>query len=129
MTTQVSPMLAVSDPAAAIDFYKAAFGAEERWRISGGGTVVAGLSINGAEVFLASANPPSTRGPDDVGGTTVRIELFVDDPPAVWERAIAAGALNGNKPFEHTHDLVGGSTMRLLQGGITDPFGHIWLIG
>jgi uncharacterized glyoxalase superfamily protein PhnB len=122
-------MLAVSDPRAAIDFYKAAFGAEERWRIDGGGAVVAGLSISGAEVFLASANPPSTRGPDDVGGTTVRIELFVDDPAATYERAIAAGALNGNEPVERRHDLVGGSTMRMLQGGITDPFGHIWLIG
>lgn len=122
-------MLAVSDPAAAIDFYKAAFGAEERWRIDAGGPVVAGLSIDGAEVFLASANPPSTRSPDDGGGTTVRIELFVDDPAAAYERAIAAGALNGNEPVEHQHDLVGGSTMRMLQGGVTDPFGHTWLIG
>jgi PhnB protein len=129
MTTQISPMLAVSDPRAAIDFYKAAFGAQERWRIDGGGPVVAGLSINDAEVFLASANPPSTRGPDDVGGTTVRIELFVDDPTATWTRAVAAGALNGNEPVEHTHELADGSTMRMLQGGVTDPFGHIWLIG
>lgn len=122
-------MLAVSDPAAAIEFYKEAFGAEERWRMDAGGSIVAGLSINGAEVFLATANPPSTRGPDDLGGTTVRIELFVDDPAAAYERAIAAGALRGNEPVEHRHDLVDGSTMRMLQGGITDPFGHIWLIG
>ena len=122
-------MLAVTDPAAAIAFYQAAFGAVERWRIDGGGTIVAGLSIDGAEVFLASANPPSTRGPDDVGATTVRIELFVDDPVAVWEQAIAAGAIEGNRPTEHAHQLVGGSRMRLLQGGVTDPFGHIWLIG
>lgn len=122
-------MLAVSDPVAAIDFYRSAFGAEERWRIDGGGGVVAGLSINGAEVFLASANPPRTRGPDAVGTTTVRIELFVDDPAATFVRAMAAGAVQGNEPVEHTHDLVGGATMRLLQGGITDPFGHLWLIG
>ena len=91
-STQISPMLAVNDALAAISFYKAAFGALERWRIEGGGTVVAGLSIGDAELFLASANPPSTRGPDEVGGTTIRIELFVDDPRAAYEQAIAAGA-------------------------------------
>ena len=122
-------MLAVSDASAAIAFYKTAFGAEERWRIDGGGDVVAGLSINGAEVFLASANPPSTRGPVEVGCTTVRIELFVDDPVATWKEAVDAGALSRNEPVEHTHELIDGSTMRLLQGGVTDPFGHIWLIG
>ena len=129
MTTQISPMLAVSDPAAAIDFYGAAFGAEERWRIEAGGPIVAGLSINGAELFLANANPPSTCGPHDVGATTVRIELFVDDPAATYERAVAAGAHRGNDPVEHRHELVDGSTMRMVQGGVTDPFGHIWLIG
>lgn len=90
---------------------------------------MAGLTINGADIFLASANPPSTRGPDEVGGTTVRIELFVDDPAAIWQRAIAAGALYGEEPEEHRHNLVDGSTLRLLQGGVTDPFGHVWLIG
>lgn len=122
-------MLAVGDPTGAIAFYKAAFGAEERWRIDAGGGVIAGLVIDGAEVFLASANPPRTRGPDDVGATTVRIELFVDDPSATFEQAMAAGAAEGSEPVEHQHDLVGGTKMRLLQGQVIDPFGHLWLIG
>ena len=128
-STQISPMLAVNDALAAIAFYKAAFGALERWRIEGGGTVVAGLSIGDAELFLASANPPSTRGPDEVGGTTIRIELFVDDPRAAYEQAIAAGCRPGNAPVEHEHTLVDGGTLRMLQGGVIDPFGHVWLIG
>lgn len=122
-------MLAVSDPVAAIAFYENAFGAEERWRIDSGGPVVAGLLIDGGEVFLASANPPTTSGPDVAGTTTVRIELFVDDPIATWKRAIEAGALRGDEPIEREHGLADGSTLRLLQGGIVDPFGHIWLIG
>lgn len=81
MSTRISPMLAVTDPVAAIEFYKVAFGAEERWRIAGGGFVVAGLTVDGAEFFLAKADPPGTRGPDDVGGTTVRIELRRFSPP------------------------------------------------
>ncbi len=121
-------MLAVSDARAAIDFYKRVFGAVENWRIDGGGPVVAGMSIDGAEFFLASENPPKTSGPDTVGTTTVRIELFVDDPEAVYERAVAAGG-TGSAPVLHEHDTVDGSSFRMLQGGINDPFGHAWLIG
>ncbi len=122
-------MLAVSDAGAAIDFYERAFGAVEMWRI-GEPAVVAGLSIDGAEVFLAQESAVNPRSPDAVGHTTVRIELFVDDPEAVRERAIAAGARPGSPIEKHTHVIVGSVTpMRVLQGGVEDPFGHIWLIG
>jgi PhnB protein len=85
-------MLAVSDPDAAIDFYRRAFGAIERWRI-GDPAEVAGMSIDGAEFFLARDSPANgTNSPDTAGHTTVRIELFVDDPEGVCAKAIAAGA-------------------------------------
>jgi uncharacterized glyoxalase superfamily protein PhnB len=129
MSTQISPMLAVSDPAAAIDFYKRAFGADELWRI-GEPAAVAGLSVYGAQLFLAQQTPlRGTVAPDDAGHTTVRIELFVDDPHAVLERAVSAGARDGNPVTEHTHELAGGGTLHMLQGGVIDPFGHHWLIG
>jgi PhnB protein len=81
MKNQISPMLAGSDGNAAIAFYKAAFGAELLWHLVGGGHVVAGLSIDGADFFLAhESRPYGTRSPDSAGFTTVRIELFVDDP-------------------------------------------------
>jgi PhnB protein len=123
-------MLAVSDPQTAIDFYKRAFGTEERWRI-GDPAEVAGLSIDGAEFFLAPESPDrGTRSPDTAGHTTVRIELFVDDPHAVQQRAIAAGAREGSPIEEHTHTIAGQpEPMRMLQGGVIDPFGHKWLIG
>jgi PhnB protein len=128
-TTQISPMLAVSDPAAAIDFYKRAFGAEELWRI-GDPPDVAGLSIDGAHLFLARQQARNPRSPDSVGHTTVRIELFVDDPKAAWEGAVAAGARPGSPVEEHRHATLGSRpTLRMLQGGVNDPFGHIWLIG
>ena len=129
MPTQISPMLAVRDGHEAIEFYKAAFGAVERWRIEGGGHVVCGMTIDSAEFFFASANPPGTRSPDDVGGVTCRIELFVDDPVATYDRAIAAGAEGGERPKERSHPLVDGRTMRMMQGGVRDPSGHTWLIG
>jgi PhnB protein len=128
MATQISPMLAVSDPAAAIRFYRDAFGAEMRWQI-GDPAEVAGLAVGSGEFFLARENPPSTRSPATAGHVTVRIELFVDDPAAVYERAVAAGARAGSPVIERTHPLVGGGVLRMLQGSVFDPDGHVWLIG
>jgi PhnB protein len=129
--TQISPMLAVSDGNAAIEFYRAAFGATVLWHLNGGGHVVAGLSIDGAEFFLAHESPPhGTRGPASVGFTTVRIELFVDDPGAVQRRAMAAGAIERSPVVEHEHATTGVRPIRrMLQGAVVDPFGHMWLIG
>lgn len=127
MTTEISPMLAVSDGNAAIAFYKAAFGAELLWHLDG----VAGLSINGARFFLAHESPQyGTRSPDSAGFTTVRIELFVDDPAAVQKKALAAGATEHSPVEEHEHDVIGPKPIkRMLQGAVLDPFGHLWLIG
>ena len=123
-------MLAVSDGNAAITFYQAAFGATLLWHLDGG-HVVAGLSIGGAPFFLANESPPhGTRGPASAGFTTVRIELFVDDPIAVHERAVAAGAIEKDPVKEHTHTTVGPHPIsRMLQGALIDPFGHMWLVG
>ena len=131
MTTQISPMLAVSDGHAAIAFYKAAFGATVLWHLDAGGHVVAGLSIDGAHFFLAHESPPhGTRSPASAGCTTVRIELFVNDPIAVHERAVAAGATEHSPVREHSHRTTGPHPIaRMLQGAVTDPFGHMWLIG
>ena len=131
MGTQISPMLAVGDGDAAIDFYKAAFGAELLWHLDGGGHVVAGLSIDGAKFLLAHESPPhGTRSPASVGCTTVRIELFVDDPLAVHWRALAAGAIEHSPIAEHEHVMTGPRPIRrMLQGALVDPFGHMWLVG
>ena len=130
MSTQISPMLAVTDGNAAIAFYQAAFGATLLWHLDGG-HVVAGLAIDGAPFFLAHESPPhGTRAPASAGFTTVRIELFVDDPVAVHARALAAGALEGSPVREHTHETTGPHPIkRMLQGSVVDPFGHKWLVG
>lgn len=131
MKTQISPMLAVSDGNAAIEFYRAAFGATVLWHLDGGGHVVAGLSIDDAQFFLAHESPPhGTRGPSSVGFTTVRIELFVDDPIAVHTQALAAGAREHSPVEEHMHTMTGPRPIkRMLQGAVLDPFGHLWLVG
>ena len=131
MPTEISPMLAVNDGNAAIEFYKAAFGATVLWHLDGGRQVVAGLAIDGARFFLAHESPPhGTRAPASLGFTTVRIELFVDDPVAVQNAALAAGATLHSPVLEHEHETFGPSPIRrMLQGAVLDPFGHMWLIG
>jgi PhnB protein len=128
MTTQISPMLAVRNGSVAIAFYQQAFGATLLWELEG---AVAGLSIDGAEFFLSEESPEyGTRSADSAGFTTVRIELFVDDPVGVHGEAQAAGAINHSAVEIHVYPTTGPSPIkRMLQGAVVDPFGHMWLIG
>ena len=129
--TEITVMLAVSDAQSAVDFYKKAFGAELYWTVGDSGHMVAGMAIRGAKFFLSTESPEfGTRGPAAGGFTTVRIELFVDDPVAVLAGAVAAGATLRNEVKEHSYPVVGPKPIgRMLQGAVTDPSGHIWLIG
>jgi PhnB protein len=119
LTPQSSPMLAVSDADAAIEFYKAAFGATVLWYLGGCEHVVVGLSIHGAKMFLETEAPTyGTRGPAAAGFTTVRIELFVDNPEAAQRQALAAGAVFGSPVEQHRHSTTGPYPIkRILQGG------------
>ncbi|MBV9801545.1 MAG: VOC family protein [Solirubrobacterales bacterium] len=118
----ISVMLIVPDAGAAIAWYKDALGAEELWNLGG----VAGLHIGGAPFFLHEVNPsnPAESSPDRAGVTSVRIELFVEDPDRFVERALAAGATPGSEVVDHQ---VPWGTHR--QGGFHDPFGHNWSVG
>ena len=131
MGVQISPMLAVSHGDDAIEFYRSAFNAEVLWRLGEGADVVAALSIEGAKFFLAHEAPQyGTRGPASAGFTTVRIELFVDDPAGVQRQALAAGAIEHSPVSEDQFQMTGPDPIRrMVQGAVVDPFGHMWLIG
>ena len=118
----ISVMLIVPEADAAIAWYKAALGATELWNLGG----VAGLEIGGAPFFLHEVNPenPAETSPGRAGVTSVRVEMFTDDPDSVVGRALAAGATAG-APIEDHRAPWG--THR--QGGFTDPFGHTWSVG
>lgn len=115
-------MLIVPDAEAAIAWYRTALGATELWNLGG----VAGMHVDGAAFFLHEENPdnPTEDSPQTVGATSVRIELFVDDPDAVIDRAVAAGATIASPIVDH--DFLGGVHR---QGGFRDPFGHNWSVG
>ncbi|MEU0550551.1 VOC family protein [Micromonospora sp. NPDC005979] len=118
----ISVMLIVSDADAAVAWYRTALGATELWNLGG----VAGLAISGAPFFLHQVNPenPTETSPGQVGITSTRIEVFVEDPDTFIERAVAAGAVAGAAIEDHR---VPWGTHR--QGGFTDPFGHNWSVG
>jgi PhnB protein len=117
--TIISLMLAVPDTPAAVDWYRQALGARLLWSLGS----VAGLVVNGAPFFLHEPVAKRFNSPSEVGTTTVRVELFVDDPDVVIARAVAAGATGG----DINDYLVPWGIHR--QGGFTDPYGHIWLVG
>ncbi len=131
MSAHITTMLAVPDGSAAIQFYHRAFNAQLHWQIGEGADVVAGLDIQGAKFFLAAESPKyGTRSPQSAGCTTVRIELFVDDPHAVHQHAVANGAAERSKVTEYEFETRGPKPFRrMLQGSVLDPYGHIWLIG
>jgi uncharacterized glyoxalase superfamily protein PhnB len=112
--TQIAPMLAVTEGKAAVAFYENAFGAKLLWKL-GEEEVVAGLSIGGAKFFLAHEAPEyRTRGPSSAGFTTVRVELFVDDPVAVQQKALAAGAVEHSPVTEDRFDMEGPQPIRRM---------------
>ena len=90
----IVPQLSVRRGRAAVEFYRAAFGAIEVYRV--GGTdenpdVVAQLAVGDASFWVSDESPPHANfSPESVGGGTVRILLVVDDPDAAVERAKAA---------------------------------------
>ncbi len=115
-------MLSVRRGAQAIEFYKAAFGAVETFRIdSESGEVVARLSVDGAEFWVADESPEHKNfSPESLRGGTVRMVMTVEDPDAAFNRAVAAGA-TVVWPVSNQYGW------RL--GRVADPFGHHWEIG
>jgi PhnB protein len=119
----IAPMLSVRRGSTAIEFYKAAFGAEELFRIGEEGKgVVAQMSVAGAEFWLADESPEYQNfSPESLGGSTVRMVLVVANPDAVFKRALAAGA----KAVSPVEDKEYGWRV----GRVVDPYGHHWEIG
>ena len=121
VTSSIFPWLCVRGGARAVDFYKSAFGATEEFLLEDSGSVVARLSIDGAEFWLSDESPEHHNfSPESLGGITVRIILTVADPDAAFARAIKAGA-------KEVYPMTDEHEWRI--GRVVDPFGHHWEIG
>jgi PhnB protein len=119
----VTAYLAVDDAAAAIEYYTKAFGAEEKVRMDAPGGKIghAELKIGDSMVMLSDPFPQaSTKPPQELGGSSVGIFMYVEDVDAVVQRAVDAGATITME----VADQFWGDRF----GTVTDPFGHIWSI-
>ena len=117
----VTPYLSIRGAAAALEFYKRAFGAKEIMRMPGpkGDIGHAEIRIGDSRLMLADEYPEiQFLSPASRGGTTVSIHLYVKDVDAMVERAIAAGA----KLTRPVADQFYGDRT----GSLEDPFGHMW---
>lgn len=116
--------LRLRNAAAAIDFYREAFGATEKFRLTepSGRIGHAELDFGGTTIMLSEEYPEmGIVGPASLGGTSVSIHLHVDDADAAVARAVAAGAT----VVRPLRDQFYGER----SGAVRDPFGHDWLIG
>jgi PhnB protein len=119
----VTPYLTLDDAAAAIDYYKKAFGAKERIRMDmpNGKVGHAELEIGDSLVMLSDAMPDgSSQPPSELGGTTAGVFLYVEDVDAVVKKAVDGG---GTITME-VEDQFWGDRF----GSVKDPFGHVWSV-
>jgi uncharacterized glyoxalase superfamily protein PhnB len=120
----VTPHLICAGAAAAIEFYKQAFGAVEEARLPGpnGKLMHAMIRIGDSPVMLVDEMPEwCALGPKALKGSSVTIHLYVEDADAVFARAVKAGA----KIVMPIDDAFWGDRY----GKVEDPFGHHWSIG
>ena len=120
----VTPYLTLNDCAKAIEFYKRAFGAQEKVRMDGpGGKIMhAEITIGDSHIMLGDEMPGmGNKSPQSLGSTTAGLFLYVNDVDASYKQAVDAGAKADMPPA----DMFWGDRY----GRLTDPFGHSWAIG
>ncbi len=119
----LTPYLALDNASEAIEFYKRAFGAKERMRMDAPGGKIghAQLEIGDSVVMLSDTFPQSsTKAPNELGGTTGGVFMYVEDVDAVVKQAVEAGATVDMEP----EDMFWGDRF----GTVSDPYGHHWSI-
>lgn len=105
----------------AIAFYGRAFGAVPGWSTPAAPDMVAQLMVDGLEFWVHPASDAIGNPAPPANGTAVRLMLIVDEPDALFDRAVAAGATVRSPMQDHDYGWHDGS--------VIDPFGHRWEIG
>ena len=119
----ITPHLVCAGAAAAIEFYKEAFGAVEITRMAGPDGKLFHAMVRIGDSFLMLVDDfPDMRalGPKALGGSPVTIHLSVVDADASFKRATAAGAA-ARMPVT---EMFWGARY----GQVVDPFGHVWSV-
>ena len=120
----INTYLVVRNADKAIQFYKKALGAEERFRMHGpdGKTIMhADLKI-GDSVFMLTEESKEMKAlsPESIGGSPVTMYVYVKDVDSIFNQAISEGATE----LKPVRDQFYGDR----SGYLRDPFGHLWSI-
>jgi PhnB protein len=113
----VTPRLVVNDGAAAIDFYRAAFGAEElgeRFAAPDGRVIHAEIRIGDSVVMITE------EGAAPTDRVTAMMATYWPDVDAAWQRALDAGAEVMHPLDDQFYGERGGR--------VRDPFGQQWML-
>lgn len=119
----LTPYIAVKGAANAIAFYKKVFGAKEEFRLEDQDKRIghAEISIGDGRLMLSDEYPDfGALAPASIGGTPVKLHLYVEDVDATMKKAEAAGAT----VLRPAQDQFHGDR----SGMIADPFGHQWFL-
>ena len=118
----LTPYLVIDGAAAAMEYYKKAFGATELFRMERDGKIGhAEMKIGDSPLMLADlCAEQGHKDPKMLGGSPVGLMIYVDDVDAIYPQAIAAGGTEV-KPLQ---DQFYGDR----SGTLTDPFGHVWTV-
>jgi PhnB protein len=123
-TYSLSPYITVQNAASAIDFYVAAFGAKEAFRLidpADGRIGHAEIAIGGVTIMLSDEYPDfGALSPETIGGSPVKFQIYVDDVDTVFAEALALGG----SELRPVMDQFFGDRLGML----IDPFGHSWTI-
>ncbi len=117
----VTPYLVCRDAPGAIDFYKRAFGAKEKFRMAGpaGRVMHAEILIGDSRIMLTEENPEQgAKSPLGLGGSSASIFLYVRNVDVAFAKATAAGATVA-MPVQ---DMFWGDRY----GRVQDPYGYEW---
>ena len=119
----LTPYIAVKGAANAIAFYKRVFGAKEEFRLEDQDKRIghAEISIGDGRLMLSDEYPDfGALAPPSIGGTPVKLHLYVEDVDATMKKAESAGAT----VLRPAQDQFHGDR----SGMIADPFGHQWFL-
>ena len=119
----ITPYLILKGAAAALDYYKKAFGAEEimRYADPSGAVMHAEIKIGNSIIMLGEENlQEGFQSAKTLGGAAVGLHLYVEDSDKWFARALKAGGKE-QRPMQ---DQFYGDR----SGTLVDPFGQLWTI-
>ncbi|HBA88559.1 MAG TPA: glyoxalase [Geobacter sp.] len=120
----VTPMFMFKDCRKAIDFYKNAFGAQERYAMpgpDGKGVMHAEVLVGDSIIMMGDENPQENcKSAESMGGSPISFYLYVENVDAAFRRAVEAGATVQME----VQEMFWGDRA----GSLQDPFGYNWML-